>query len=376
MTNRIDSNTTIDLAGLYGQAPAKAQGQYRGQNVTVRDTAALFADAAEELTFASAEKVETKLAKRKIGKGNPMDKSALERAGFYLKQLPDLGSAKKLNQFTDHLKQQKGLTPGQALDQAKAFFTDISHRFAGLSFARDFPDLDREDEELKSVLTQALDLLEKKHGQEIRAGLNITGIAADFSQKGLGKVQEIRAFYRDTVLAETSPTKLYRSVKEKMEEADFETSVGFLIKALGKDLQSMGPSVSHAELKKVMDDLYVLESLKNTDKACEALMEKMGTQLGIRSMGSASELMSQLMEIKGKPWQPSDPFLALSETMGIHGHTEKEIEAQIYFLREIKEVVRQIPLKLFDTMEAREKMLSTMQEALDIAIDKEEEMLS
>ena len=374
MTNRIDSNTTIDLAGLYGQAPAKAQGQYRGQNVTVRDTASLFADAAEELTFASAEKVETKLAKRKIGKGNPMDKSALERTEFYLKQLPDLGDAQKLNQFTDHLKQQKGLTPGQALDQAKAFFTDISHQFAGLSFARD--SLDLEDEELKSVLTQALDLLEKKHGQEIRAGLNITGIAADFSQKGLGKVQELRAFYRDTVLADTSPTKLYRSVKEKMEGADFETSVGFLIKALGKDLQSMGPSVSHAELKKVMDDLYVLESLKNTDKACEALMEKMGTQLGLRSMGRASELMSQIMEIKGKPWQPSDQFLALAETMGIHGRTEKEIEAQIYFLREIKEVVRQIPLKLFDTMEAREKMLSTMQEALDIAIDREEEMLS
>ena len=53
----------------------------------------------------------------------------------------------------------------------------------------------------------------------------------------------------------------------------------------------------------------------------------------------------------------------------------KDIQAQIYFLRELKTLVRNIPLKVYDSPETRENLINGVQEALDRTIDIEEEAL-
>lgn len=52
----------------------------------------------------------------------------------------------------------------------------------------------------------------------------------------------------------------------------------------------------------------------------------------------------------------------------------RKIAAIIYFLHEYLENVRSLPLKLFPDLEQRERLVTVMQEALDRAIAKEEEL--
>ncbi|HET6467206.1 MAG TPA: TyeA family type III secretion system gatekeeper subunit [Geminicoccaceae bacterium] len=54
----------------------------------------------------------------------------------------------------------------------------------------------------------------------------------------------------------------------------------------------------------------------------------------------------------------------------------KTIEAEIYFLRELADVARALPLRLFKESDQRERLVDAVQEALDDAIRREEEMLA
>ena len=48
------------------------------------------------------------------------------------------------------------------------------------------------------------------------------------------------------------------------------------------------------------------------------------------------------------------------------------LEAKIFFLTELKKMVRAIPLKVFEDLDQREKLLSVIQETLDSMIELEE----
>jgi type III secretion system TyeA family effector delivery regulator len=45
---------------------------------------------------------------------------------------------------------------------------------------------------------------------------------------------------------------------------------------------------------------------------------------------------------------------------------------RIYFLTQLREKVRQIPLKLYPVADIREKMLDALQQAMDTEISREE----
>jgi type III secretion protein W len=373
MPDRIDANLQFhESLPRAGDGPAGgAVGQYRGQQVTQKtDIMSLIADAAEELTFVASEKVEKKLAKRKIGKKAGMKSSALERAEFYLKRLPDLGRPEKLQQFLEHVKKQGAMSPRRLMEEAGKFFKDISHQYAGLSFAKEMIEQEGGQEELSASLKGALDECLKAHGPEIKAGLNMSEIARDFSEQGLGKVQGLRDFYRDMVLKYEGFNETYRSILERYGESGFIQAKDFLIKAVGADLQSQGPSVSPVELKRVIDDLYQLEALGNLHRDCSALLEKLGKGFGIKSEITPQDLMGRIMALKEEQWITGNSIEGIVQSVGI-----RDIETRIYFLRELKNLVRDIPLKVYGDTESREKFLDAVQEAMDKAIESEEEAL-
>lgn len=53
----------------------------------------------------------------------------------------------------------------------------------------------------------------------------------------------------------------------------------------------------------------------------------------------------------------------------------RDIEARIFFLRELLGIVRRLPLKIYREDDARQRLMTAVQEALDVAIDEEEESL-
>lgn len=63
--------------------------------------------------------------------------------------------------------------------------------------------------------------------------------------------------------------------------------------------------------------------------------------------------------------------MKLTSRLGI-----SECEAKIYFLRELAAIMRQLPLKVFSSPDDRLRLVDGIQQALDEAVDEEEDELS
>ncbi|TDU70713.1 type III secretion system TyeA family effector delivery regulator [Prosthecobacter fusiformis] len=82
---------------------------------------------------------------------------------------------------------------------------------------------------------------------------------------------------------------------------------------------------------------------------------------------TAHDLMRELLEMTTQRWIDPTTFLQITNKLGI-----KSSEMRIYFLTQLREQVRQIPLKLYSATDTREKMLDALQQAMDTEISREE----
>jgi type III secretion system TyeA family effector delivery regulator len=82
---------------------------------------------------------------------------------------------------------------------------------------------------------------------------------------------------------------------------------------------------------------------------------------------TAHDLMREILHLATQRWADPERFRQIATIAGFHA-----IEARIFFLTQLKERVRMMPLKLFVAPEAREKMLEALQTALDTEISREE----
>jgi type III secretion system TyeA family effector delivery regulator len=77
--------------------------------------------------------------------------------------------------------------------------------------------------------------------------------------------------------------------------------------------------------------------------------------------------MRELLEMTTQRWIDPERFIQITNRLGV-----KTSEMRIYFLTQLREKVRQIPLKLYPVADIREKMLDALQQAMDTEISREE----
>ena len=94
-------------------------------------------------------------------------------------------------------------------------------------------------------------------------------------------------------------------------------------------------------------------------------IERPGTS-PIAPTGSA--LAIELVELTGKSWVTPHTFNSLLEKFAV-----QNLAVQIQFLTGIKKILAALPVNIFDDADARDKLLSAAQDALDAAIEQEEE---
>lgn len=82
---------------------------------------------------------------------------------------------------------------------------------------------------------------------------------------------------------------------------------------------------------------------------------------------TAHDLMRELLEMTTQRWIDPERFIQITNKIGV-----RTSEMRIYFLTQLREKVRQIPLKLYPTPDIREKMLDALQQAMDTEISREE----
>ena len=86
---------------------------------------------------------------------------------------------------------------------------------------------------------------------------------------------------------------------------------------------------------------------------------------------AADRLLSSLLELAEASWLSGAQVEKIVREQNL-----RSTEAEIYFLRELADLIRALPLKIFKDPEQRLKMVDAVQEALDKAIEREEAELA
>jgi type III secretion system TyeA family effector delivery regulator len=81
----------------------------------------------------------------------------------------------------------------------------------------------------------------------------------------------------------------------------------------------------------------------------------------------AHDLMREILQMTTQRWTDPLSFGKIATNAGF-----QVVEARIYFLTQLRERIRMLPLKIFVSSEAREKLLEALQAALDQEIGREE----
>lgn len=86
---------------------------------------------------------------------------------------------------------------------------------------------------------------------------------------------------------------------------------------------------------------------------------------------AADRLVGSLLDLAEASWLSGAQVEKLAREQRL-----PSTEAEIYFLRELADMVRALPLKVFKDPEQRLKLVDAVQEALDQAIEREEAELA
>ncbi len=353
-------------------APATLmEGKYQGGRVSLSlSPTSLIEDAAEELTFSIAEEREKSLARREIQAGGGQSR-LIERIGKVeemqaqqqmQRKLPDL-DAGKLSRLRERLRQLPQRDAHHALQEAERLFDDPSLQYGALTLLAQ--QTANHDPGLGQVMEDAARILIDREGVEVRAGMNVSALAAKHASPALGDLQKLRADYRDLVLQPPSLEKLYQLLHEKYGSAGLTEGIRFLLAALGADLESDGASIDRTKLRTVLDDIVRLETLSTLLDSGNQLLDRVRAR-GLKPGYDTQSLLHDLVQLKQQQWLQPDQVVTVALRAGM-----SNVENRIYFLREFTSLVRQVPLRFYDTTEQRGKLLATLQQALDNVIEEE-----
>lgn len=365
---RIESfNTSLsDHPGLQARAQGDGQaavGQFAGQQVQVDNGDSMLSDAATEISLHHGEQLESKHAaeRRKAG-WRALEALSAEAIQAYMQQALVCAGADELAQLAQRLLSGQG-DPARLARQA---YGEASSQFMALHYALQQGERDGAAKEVLTDLRESLQDLEMLHGPAIRADINTLGTAA---QAGATRrdIARFQADYRDVVLGEASLAGTLKLALERFGEQDFSVGLQRLIQALGQDIAATQPSCAPARLQTLSSDLFQLGIVASVLDGCKSLQSMLMRKYALAGMPPA-ELMRGLLDLSAEKWPSAQRFTSLSERCGA-----RAAEPQVHFLTGIKGLLRDMPPCVFVSPDQRESVFKAAQDALDAAIDREED---
>lgn len=369
--DRVGTPTELFTGPGGGNRDDAQEGVYHGDRVIHESPsdASLLADAAEELTMQHGEDDEyglKKLEEREFSAKSELSERLREVARKYLEGALDLGRPQDLAQLVSTIMQRTNPTPQEIKRQVGERYPDVSQQYEALAFLEESLTGFEGQEAALAAVQAAKAELEAERGPEIHAGLNVAADAKQSAQTGLADAQSLRDFYREMVLGYTDVKQAYDAMLAKYGPDRFPAAAAFLIQGLGADLQSPQPSRDPAQLKAVLDDLYFVQTARNTHQAFSDLCDKVSKLYQPRQPLDAHQLMNEILPLKDQRWIDSNKILGLADRAGFPSD-----EGKIYFLRELHGIVRRLPDKIFQTLDDRDRLKTALQQSLDTAIDRE-----
>ncbi len=346
------------------------------------DMADLIQDSAEELTQSLSGKAqERSLRERRASSGKDMAELTAERvreimalmaaqsAGGSQSQTPADAEQKRIALAREVLKQ-----PGKALQLVREQGGGPTEQFLSLLDVAELiaqgkagPDPGGRGQE---AAREAAAELMAEYGREIRADINTLDVTRDMAA---GLAPAFRTAYKDAVMGQEGLGATVRHLLELVPQGqgqDFLQVLDRMQKALGLDLAATSPSTEPAHLQALVSDLFHLKVISTVLDEGQQLSKTLVQRHAVPPL-SSTELTTELLMTASDRWVDASRF----ENLGRRLVASEDLGAQVSFHTGLRGLIRQLPVQVFASMEARQTVMEASQTALDTAIDREEGLI-
>ena len=352
-------------AAQSAQTAQGAKSVFMGHAVAVETSpASLLADAAEELGFAVDRTKDYELHERKQRESSEIGRRLLE---LYQIQMQKAGKSEQMDQLVDSLKR---LADRKAMQRALVdAFKDPADGSAALQFALDAFDLDpsvtaEQKTELKALIAD----YNRENAEAIKLG--IQGALAGENYPELGGMDATRDLYRQTVGEFSGVQEVFSEIKDKY-GARFDEAMNFLFAAISADIESETPSMGRAHLESVHGKLGLVRLTQSVYTLCEQTVERWKSVHKVDTPMTAMGLLERVMTLR------SQNFLsAMQIDAVVRAAMPPDLEHEVLFTQDLLAMVRQMPTEFFEDDGKRMTMLSAVQDAVDQAVQREDEWLA
>lgn len=358
-----------------GMAPA-LRGQDAGRTTLLPDVQSTLSDAAEELTQVLSGKAQEKnLKERKLhGSSSAPDFSRTQRLAMYQAMGSGSGSDPPAEQRLLALARQVLSQPGQALRLARQTGGDATEQYLALLEAADLAEEGRAGHDpggrgCEALREAAAELL-ASHGREIRADLNTFEATRILSPE---EASQFRSTYRDVVLGQAAVSDTLRRLLDmlpKGQGSDFSRVLETTRQALGLDLAAATPSGDPVRLQGLVSDLAHLKVISTVVDQCQELSETLMQRHGVPAF-SATSMTSEMLALTSDRWVDASRLSGICKRFQM----DQPLEAAVHFMTGLRNALKEMPVQVFVSMEARQSLIDAAQGALDEAIDREEGLL-
>lgn len=228
--------------------------------------------------------------------------------------------------------------------------------------------------DLQKEVLKAKEALNARYGREIQAGKNIKAEAKEFSEIGLGSPTGLRDLYRDVTGKARTAQELFDELAKKFNYEQLKSAIKFLFHSLGSDLKSKGPSISRAELLKLIEDTKILQAILGVYKFFEgrmALINSQFLQYSLRIPPSINfELLAKIyVKILEARYVSPEKIIQQAMMLGI----AEELLSQVIIFNQFRDATRNTSPKLYRSDKHRQEVIDAILEALEEIEEEYEE---
>jgi type III secretion protein W len=344
------------------------------------DLASVLSDAAEELTQALSTKVQERKLKERMasgelrpnglsrtqmaemletlageqkpgdeGSGRSPAERAIEEVGRKIRERPNLAR--------QHAREQGGSASEQYL-----LLMEVAER---LSEGRLGPDPGGRAAE---AAREGAAELYAEYGKEIHADLNTYSAVRNLSG---ADAAQFRSEYREVVMGEATVADTLRRLVDMVPDGQhdrFDQVLDMMREALGLDLAAARPSGDPVRLQSLVTDLAHMKVIRTVIDQCAEISANLTRRHGLEPPVSATRMTRELLALTSDRWVDSSRVSRMADDLGA---TEPP-EATVHLLTGARNALRELPVQVYSSADARQTLLDAAQSALDHAIDREE----
>ena len=225
-------------------------------------------------------------------------------------------------------------------------------------------------------IRKARTLLNERHQRAVCAGRNISDDACEYAKQGLGSPTSLRELYQDVTGNPKDPISMFEQLSQSFDFEKMKPILAFLLRSLGKDIKSKGPSISKIELQRLFSETRTMQAILSIYRFFLGRMPLIKDTFDRDNIqwpqNMNFELLSKMFtQYIQERYPSSDRLLNQVQELGI----ENYIVAQMIIFGQYKDALRGVSPKLFKSNTHRQDLLMAVVETvseLDEMLDEED----